>query len=136
MARPLTATNIKYLLTLRELEKTDSGVRCIDLASRLKVSKPSVHTMVDTLMELGLVEKEKYGSVFFTALGREKAEKYAGSFDAVYASLSRSLSLSDEDCRDTAYDILAKTPEAELPSIAERLGISPCRGCCRLIDKA
>lgn len=46
--RTLTASNIRYLLTMKELDRDGCGVRCVDLASALNLSKPSVHNMMDT----------------------------------------------------------------------------------------
>ena len=59
--RAMTGANIRYLLTLLELQGKDGGVRCVDLAARLQVSKPSVHAMVSSLCQLGLAEKKHYG---------------------------------------------------------------------------
>ena len=44
--RDLTPSAIKYLLTLLELCKKDAGARCMDIAEQLRVTKPSVHSMV------------------------------------------------------------------------------------------
>lgn len=55
--RTLTASNIRYLLTMKELDRDGCGVRCVDLASALNLSKPSVHNMMDTFSELGIISK-------------------------------------------------------------------------------
>ena len=49
----LTAAHIRYLLVLRELTARNGNTRCVDLAAALELSPPSVHNMVDTLMDLG-----------------------------------------------------------------------------------
>ena len=51
--RALTPTAIKYLLTLSQLCAPGKGARCVAVAERLGVSKPSVHSMVRTLSILG-----------------------------------------------------------------------------------
>lgn len=45
--KPLTPSAIKYLLTLLELCQKDAGARCMDIAEQLRVTKPSVHSMIE-----------------------------------------------------------------------------------------
>ena len=68
--KPLTPSAIKYLLTLLELCQKDAGARCMDIAEQLRVTKPSVHSMIENLCAAGLAEKKKYGTVFLTPEGR------------------------------------------------------------------
>ena len=75
--KPLTPSAIKYLLTLLELCQKDAGARCMDIAEQLRVTKPSVHSMIENLCAAGLAEKKKYGTVFLTPEGRMQAERYA-----------------------------------------------------------
>ena len=54
----------------------DEGeVRVTDIASRLKVSKPSVLTALKTLEEQGLLEHKRYGTVSLTRKGMFKASE-------------------------------------------------------------
>lgn len=48
----LTASHIRYLLVMKRLEQCGTGVRSVDLASELGVSKPSIHVMLNTLCEM------------------------------------------------------------------------------------
>jgi len=48
----------------------DGEVRVTDIAARLKVSKPSVHTALKTLEEQGLLEHKRYGTVSLTRKGK------------------------------------------------------------------
>ena len=89
--KTLTASNIRYLLAMKELGRADGGARCIDIAAALKLSKPSVHNMMDSLSRSGLVCKNAYGMVYFTDAGREAAERYARYFSAVAAMLARNV---------------------------------------------
>ena len=75
--KPLTPSAIKYLLTLLEICQKDAGARCMDIAEQLRVTKPSVHSMIENLCAAGLAEKKKYGTVFLTPEGRMQAERYA-----------------------------------------------------------
>ena len=49
----LTATHIKYLFAVMELDSAGRGARCVDVAAALKISKPSVHNMMDAFSEMG-----------------------------------------------------------------------------------
>ncbi|MCI1966403.1 MAG: helix-turn-helix domain-containing protein [Oscillospiraceae bacterium] len=79
----LTASNIKYLLVLEELSRDTGGVRCVDIADTLGVTKPSVHMMMKTLKNMELVCKDKYGMVFFTKQGRCLAKQYSKYFKTI-----------------------------------------------------
>lgn len=117
MANPhitLTASNIKYLLVLKELNQTDGGVRCASIAEALGVSRPSVHRMIDTLKELGLVQKSRYGMVFFTRQGQVLAEQYSIYYCIVCRYFAAVL-LEETDKKAAAFALLAEIP---LDSIA------------------
>ena len=74
--RTLTASNIRYLLTMKGLDRDGCGVRCVALASALNLSKPSVHNMMDTFSELGIISKTSYGVAHFTDSGNDTARRY------------------------------------------------------------
>ncbi len=113
--QPLTAANIRYLLVIRELDTEQRGVRGSDIALRLGVTKPSVFTMTQNLRELGLVKKEKYGTVFLTELGQEKAARYAECYALVLRRMESALGCAGADYRNAAFELLADTPENGLP---------------------
>lgn len=110
----LTGANIKYLLALHELGTDGKGIRCVDVAGRLGVRKPSVHTMMSTLSELGLTVKERYGTVRLTDTGSYLASQYAKCFDVLYGKLEGVLGLRSEDCRNTTFRLLAQTSDEEV----------------------
>lgn len=83
----LTASQIRYLLTLKKLNSSD-GIRGSDIAAELGLSKPSVHNMMDTFIELALIEKEPGGLVFMTEYGSKTASEYESYFKKVKKKLS------------------------------------------------
>ena len=106
----LTASNIKYLLILHELECcTERGIRCVDIAKRLNITKPSVHTMINNLRDMGLVVKEHYGSVYMTDAGKHAAKRYIEHYASLKRSMMGSAFSADDDCRDFVCKMLAKT---------------------------
>ena len=66
----MTPASIRYLLVLDDLCREGRGVRSVEIAARMNVSKPSAHSMLQNLCQAGLVEKERYGTVFLTPEGR------------------------------------------------------------------
>lgn len=75
-----TASQIRYLIYLYRLSKNGVGVKNIELANALKLSKPSVHAMLKSLSEMGLVEQESFGLAHLTPKGRDIAHRYEGCF--------------------------------------------------------
>ncbi len=80
MLTQMTPSIEDYLSTIFRLDK-GQGVRSVDVAKVLQVSKPSVNRALKTLSELKLVTQEPYGDIFLTPYGRETAidlnKKYA-----------------------------------------------------------
>ncbi len=87
--KTLTASNIRYLLAMRELSSDLSGVKSKDIAASLGLSKPSVHNMMDTLTDMGLVSKNAYGAAFLTEQGIALADRYSKCYDIFYSLLSQ-----------------------------------------------
>lgn len=70
----LTMANEDYLECMVRIEEEDGaedGVRSVDIANRLDVSKASVNKAVSALKAQGLVEQSHYGKVMLTDQGRE-----------------------------------------------------------------
>ena len=105
----LTASNIRYLLTMKELDGDGRGVRCIALATALGLSKPSVHNMMGTFSQMGLISRDSYGAAFFTDEGNELARRYSRYYAGV-ARLLRS---------EAAYSLLSEVPESCLEELVQ-----------------
>lgn len=70
----LTVANEDYLECMVRLEQEGvqgEGIRSVDIAQQLDVSKASVNKAVTVLKEQGLVEQSHYGKVVLTEPGRE-----------------------------------------------------------------
>lgn len=72
-----TSSQIKYIVCLYRLSQNGHGVKNVELASELGLSKPSVHNMLKSLAEIGVVRQEVFGLAFFTEEGRNLARKYS-----------------------------------------------------------
>lgn len=116
----LTASNIKYLLVLYELSPNNSGAKGVRLAEILGVTKPSVHTMIDTLKKFGLVRKDFYGEIFFTDEGICLAKKYNKYYKALCGYLQDCLS-SKSDIRSAACALMAEVPQTSLAEMCSKI---------------
>ena len=70
----LTVANEDYLECMVRLEQEGAqgeGIRSVDIAQQLEVSKASVNKAVTVLKEQGLVEQSHYGKVVLTDAGRD-----------------------------------------------------------------
>lgn len=62
-----------YLEGILNLDERNETVRITDLARQLGIAKPSVTEAVKQLVNLGLLEHERYGPLELTPRGREYA---------------------------------------------------------------
>ncbi len=72
----LTMASEDYLESIYRLSKeagAEDGVRSVDVAEQLGVSKASVNKALATLKETGMVEQTRYGRVTLTDEGRDYA---------------------------------------------------------------
>ena len=113
-SQPLTAANIRYLLALQELDLEGRGVRCVDLAGRLSLTKPSVHAMIGTLERLELVSRERYGTIHLTEPGRARAEQYRDCYALLLQELCDALKLPEEEGQNAACAVLSQMQEQSL----------------------
>lgn len=73
--RTLSDSKKKYLAKMIELDPTGKGLRSINIAKELHVTRPSVHAMLNRLSDDGFLIKEHYGIVFLTPKGLEVGKK-------------------------------------------------------------
>ena len=113
VSKNLSASNIRYLLTLRELEAKaiskrelsrrensrregsrrenatgiisdkNAGVRYIEISNALGISRASAYNMIDTFINAGLVGKNTHGTLFLTVEGNDVASRYGRYYTAV-----------------------------------------------------
>ena len=68
------------MIWLSRLSRGGFGVKNVELATVLDYSKPSVHNMLKSLAEMGMVNQETFGLAHFTDEGRILAKKYEVCF--------------------------------------------------------
>lgn len=86
--KKLTSSQIRYMIWMFRLSRNGAGVKNIELATVLELSKPSIHNMLKSLAEMGIVTKQTYGLAHFTDEGRMLAKKYETCFKLLESRLS------------------------------------------------
>ena len=68
------------MLCMLRLSRGGCGVKNIEIATELDYSKPSVHNMLKSLADIGILTQEIFGLAHFTDEGRALAIKYECCF--------------------------------------------------------
>lgn len=84
----LTLSQIKYLICLYRLSANGCGVKNIELANALGLSKPSVHYMLKSLSDMGMVSQETFGLAHLTEVGYSMAQKYAYCYVVIESKIT------------------------------------------------
>lgn len=87
----MTPSKEDYLKTILELSGDEEGIRSIDIADALNVSKASVSNMTEILKSEGYVDKKKYGTVTLTENGRKVAAKIKRRYELLERYLHKVL---------------------------------------------
>ena len=97
----LTMANEDYLecivrIELEDEAARDAGIRSVEIAQRLDVSKASVNKAITSLKAQGMVEQAHYGKVRLTGLGREAGTRVWRRHRMLRAFLTDELGVSFE----------------------------------------
>lgn len=71
------------LLLINQLIEEKGYVRGIELAQRLKISRPTVTRTIQRMAELGLANYERYRGISLTQEGKEVAQEASGRYNKV-----------------------------------------------------
>lgn len=109
----LTSANIRYLLTMKAFADEDKMIRGAYLAACLHYKKSSVHSMLETFLSLGLIEKAAGGIVHLTEKGTDTASRYQTYYNKL-DSVIRSCFPDFEERENAILALLAEIPAPEL----------------------
>lgn len=94
-----------YLEAILQAEEQTGYARISDIATRLKVSQPSVVTAVKALVTRGAVRHERYGYVQLTESGRQAAREVYGRHQALFRFLNGILGVDEKTAESEACRI-------------------------------
>jgi DtxR family Mn-dependent transcriptional regulator len=93
----MNVTIENYLQTiyfLFEIE-ADKGIKSIDVAKKLNISRASVSVMIRKLVKEGYIIADKYSKIFLTDFGKEHARKIMYKHRIIEVFLTETLGYSD-----------------------------------------
>lgn len=94
-----------YLETIYLLELEEHHAHTVDIAKKLKVSKPSVSKAMKSLKAEGYIMQDAYGPVTLTEKGRNLAIKIYENHTLITEFLYKSLDISRAVAEDNACRI-------------------------------
>jgi DtxR family Mn-dependent transcriptional regulator len=73
----MNTTTENYLCTIYSISERDfnKGIKSIEIAKKLKISRPSVSAMIKKLAKEGHVTADKYSKILLTDCGKTNARK-------------------------------------------------------------
>jgi Mn-dependent DtxR family transcriptional regulator len=95
----LTTSQENYLRTIFMLYQKRNGVRQIDIAWHLGVSRPSVHTALANLEKNGFVTRNASRLISLTADGEREAKRIINNFTVINLFLTDSLNVEPHTAR-------------------------------------
>ena len=101
----LTNVQEEYLKTIYLLQLDEGKSKLTDIAEKLNKSKASVNSAINNLVELGLVDNEKYGPITLTTTGKVEAKKIVAANDIVSLFLVDVLGIDKEKASEEAQGI-------------------------------
>ena len=119
----LTPAKLRYLLTVAALEQDGEGIRCIQIAIQLGVSRASACRMLSAFVEEGLLAQSPDRTLRLTPLGRETARGYQERFAQLYPFFRQTLELSDYDARECAMALCASLTQRSMAALCESLAL-------------
>ena len=108
-----------YLEAILQVEAQNGRVRSVDVANRLKVSRPSVNKAIGNLREAGMVEQELYGDISLTQAGRERAKAVLYRHELIKRFLTEMLCVESEVAERDACKIEHTVSEQTMARLAD-----------------
>lgn len=101
MAGKFTPSVEDYLECIYQVNR-GQGVKSTDIATKLAVSRPSVHRAINTLSEMGLLTQERYSLIYLTENGQKKAAEISEKHAILSSFLQDVLGIEPETAEEEA----------------------------------
>jgi len=93
-----------YLIYEKQVDKS-AGVKSVDIANYLQVSKPSVSEMLRKLEKKGLIKAKPYSNISFTRKGLKEARRITHNRRVIEVFLKDSLRCKTEEIHEEAHKL-------------------------------
>lgn len=115
----LTAANIRYLLTMKAFADAGKQIRNAYLAEYLHYKKSSVHSMLKSLVSIGMIQKDDDNIIYLTEKGADTAVQYQRYYSTIDTMMHKCF--PDFTNRENAIlALLAEIPEQDLQQMMQR----------------
>ncbi len=100
----MTSAELKYMIAIEEIYDGINGVKLIDIASKVGVSKVSVYRAVERMEKNGYIERNDKNKVVLTEYGKKELSSYKEIMRFLqnnikkYCSVSEDVAYSDAMC--------------------------------------
>ncbi len=91
--------------TYEEQEDKKEGVRSIDVAESLGITKPSVSAMVRKLSKRDFLKIKPYSNIFFTERGMKEAKRITHNYRVIEVFLTKVLGYDKRRIDDDAHKL-------------------------------
>ena len=88
----LTDSNLRYLLAIHHLALQSTEVSPLALAQAMGVTKPSVTSILTSLMKQGVIVRRRYGKIYIT----DRGVLYARYYDELVEKILQHFPLAGE----------------------------------------
>jgi len=128
----LTDSNLRYLLAIHHLAQQSTEVSPLALAQAMGVTKPSVTSILTSLMKQGVIVRRRYGKIYIT----DRGVLYARYYDELVEKILQHFPLAGEgftpeECYSAAVAMAVSLPAREIDEKCEALYGEDCRGASR-----
>ena len=110
----LTDSNLRYLLTIHHLAQQSTEVSPLALAQAMGVTKPSVTSILTSLMKQGVIVRRRYGKIYITDRGVLYARYYDELVEKILQHFPLEGDFTTEEKEDAALAMAAALPAREV----------------------
>lgn len=113
----LTAAHIRYLLAMKAFTDAGKPIRLTYLADHFQYKKSSIHSMVQNLLALGMIEKDENSIINLTEKGADTASRYTTYYSKTDIIIQRCFPGFD-DRENAVLALIAEIPEPILQNLS------------------
>lgn len=117
----LTVNQIRFLLAILSLTAMDEDIASKNIARILGVTRPSVHGMLEQMIERGFIEKARYGRARLTAEGLAMAQALEARRDRIMLLFIRRDALTMDEALIAATSLMGVLKEESLQALEKQL---------------
>ena len=110
----LTDSNLRYLLAIHHLALQSTEVSPLALAQAMGVTKPSVTSILTSLMKQGVIVRQRYGKIYITDRGVLYARYYDELVEKILQHFPLEGDFTTEEKEDAALAMAAALPAREV----------------------